>query len=157
MSKVPTTGELSIVIEMPEHVGGELPSATNSPAAPQDESKPSTNPVSGGKNGQVKLALAVSTAKNIAMQGINAAVSNIGLATGNTYQQAKIERGLQAGQSILSLGVAFYSNPIMGAVALAGMGIQAAAETYKQNKEREIANYQAEQYAKRIGYTVDRR
>lgn len=156
MSKVPTTGELSIVIEMPEHVGGELPSATASPGAPQDESEPSANPVSGGKNGQVKLAMAVSTAKNIAMQGINAAVSNIGLATGNTYQQAKIERGLQAGQSIVGLAMAF-TNPYTAIAAVAGMGIQAAAETYRQNKEREIANYQAEQYAKRIGYTVDRR
>lgn len=157
MSKVPTTGELSIVIEMPEHVGGELPSATASPGAPQDVSEPSFNPVIGGKNGQVKLALAVSAAKNIVMQGINAAVSNIGLATGNTYQQAKIERGLQAGQSIFNLAFTFAQNPIAGAFTVAGMGIQAAAETYRQNKEREIANYQAEQYAKRIGYTVDRR
>ena len=157
MAGVPTTGELSIVIQMPENAGGELPEATPSPGAPQDDSKPSTNPVSGGKNSQAKLALAANTVKDLGMQAINASISNIGLATGNTYAQAKAERAAQAVQSIAGVAVAFAANPIMGVVALAGMGIQAAAETYRQNKEREITNYQAEQYAKRIGYTGARR
>jgi hypothetical protein len=88
---------------------------------------------------------------------MNASISNIGLSTGNNYMQSQVERNVQTVQSVVGVGLAFWANPIMGAVALAGTGIQAAAETYKQNKEREIANYQAEQYAKRIGFTGARR
>jgi hypothetical protein len=156
MAGIPTTGEQVIVIQMPETEGGELPKEAPSPATPQDEAKPSKNPVDGGKNEQVKLALALSTAKNIGMQGLNAAVSNIGLASGNYYQQARVERGIQAGQTIVGVGLAF-TNIYTAIATVAGTGIQMASEIYKQNRERELANYEAEQYSKRIGFTVDRR
>ena len=156
MANVPTSGEMAIVIQMPESAGGELPKEAPSPGAPQDESKPSTNPKDGTKGGGVKLAVALSAAKTIGMQGLNAAVSNIGLATGNYYQQAKIERGIQAGSTIVGLAASF-TNPLTAIVAIAGLGIQTASEGFKQTKELEIANYQSAQYAKRIGYTVDRR
>jgi hypothetical protein len=52
---------------------------------------------------------------------------------------------------------ASFTNIYTAAIALAGLGIQAASEGYKQTRELEIANYQSEQYAKRIGFTVDRR
>ena len=156
MANVPTSGETAIVIQMPENAGGELPKEAPSPGAPQDESKPSTNPKDGTKSGSVKLALALSTAKNIGMQGLNAAVSNMGLATGDYHKQARVERGIQAGQTIVGVGLAF-TNIYTAIATVAGTGIQMASEIYKQNREREIANYEAEQYAKRIGFTVDRR
>lgn len=156
MSGIPTTGEMSIIIQMPENSGGELPSEAPSPSTPQDESNKSKDPVNGDKNGQFKLSIAVSTAKNIAMQGVNAAVSNIGLATGNYYLQSKIESGIQAGQTIVGLAASF-TNVYTAIAAVAGLGISAASQIYQQKKEREIANYQAEQYAKRLGYTVGRK
>ena len=156
MAGIPTTGEQVIVIQMPETEGGELPKEAPSPATPQDEAKPSKNPVEGNKGGSVKLAMALSSAKTIGMQGLNAAVSNIGLATGNYYQQAKIERGIQAGSTMVGLAVSL-TNPLTAIVAIAGLGIQTASESFKQTRELEMANYQSEQYAKRIGYTVDRR
>lgn len=156
MANVPTSGEMAIVIQMPENAGGELPKEAPSPGAPQDESNPSTNPKDGTKSGSVKLAVALSAAKTIGMQGLNAAVSNIGLATGNYYKQAKIERAIQAGSTMVGLAASF-TNIYTAAIALAGLGIQAASEGYKQTRELEIANYQSEQYAKRIGFTVDRR
>lgn len=156
MANVPTSGEMAIVIQMPENAGGELPKEAPSPGAPQDESNPSTNPKDGTKSGSVKLAVALSAAKTIGMQGLNAAVSNIGLATGNYYKQAKIERAIQTGSTMVGLAASF-TNIYTAAIALAGLGIQAASEGYKQTRELEIANYQSEQYAKRIGFTVDRR
>ena len=156
MAGVPTTGELAIVIQMPETEGGELPKEAPSPASPQDEAKPSTNPVDGNKNGQVKLAMALSTAKNIGMQGLNAAVSNIGLATGNYQAQRGVEKAIQAGSTIVGMAASF-SNPYTAVAAIAGMAIQKGSEIYKSQKEMEIANYEASAYAKRIGYTVDRR
>jgi hypothetical protein len=156
MAGIPTTGEQVIVIQMPETAGGELPKEAPSPASPQDEAKPSKNPVEGNKGGSVKLAMALSAAKTIGMQGLNAAVSNIGLASGNYYQQAKVERVISAGSTMVGLAASF-TNIYTAAIALAGLGIQAASENFKQTKEIEIANYQSVQYAKRIGYTVDRR
>jgi hypothetical protein len=151
-----TNGELAIVIQMPENAGGELPKEAPTAGSPQDESNPSTDPVNGSKNSQVKLALALSTAKNIGMQGLNAAVSNIGLATGNYYKQAKVERTMQAGTTLVGLAASF-TNIYTAIAAVAGLGIQMASQSYKQGREIEIANYESEQYAKRIGYTVDRR
>ena len=156
MANVPTSGETSIVIQMPESAGGELPKEAPSPGSPKDASNPTKNPKDGTKDNGAKLAMALSAAKNIGMQGLNAAVSNIGLATGNYYKQAKIERAISAGQSMVGLAASF-SNPYTAAIAIAGLAIQEGAEVYKQNKELEIANYNREQYAKRIGYTVDRR
>jgi hypothetical protein len=156
MAGVPTSGELAIVIEMPETAGGDLPKQAPSPASPQDEGQATTNPVEGNKNGQVKLAMALSTAKNIGMQGLNAAVSNIGLATGNYQAQRGVEKAMQTGTSLLGLAASF-TNPFTAVAAVAGLAIQTGSEIYKQNKEREFANYEAEQYAKRLGFTVDRR
>lgn len=156
MAGVPTTGELAIVIQMPETEGGELPKEAPSPASPQDEAKPSTNPVDGNKNGQAKLAMALSAAKNIGMQGLNAAVSNIGLATGNYQAQRGVEKAIQAGSTIVGMAASF-TNIYTAIAAVAGMAIQKGSEIYKVQREREIANYEASAYAKRIGYTVDRR
>lgn len=156
MAGIPTTGEQVIVIQMPETEGGDLPKEAPSPATPQDEAKPSKNPVDGGKNEQVKLALALSTAKNIGMQGLNAAVSNMGLATGNYQGQRKVENAIKAGSTIVGMAASF-TNIYTAIAAVAGLGIQAASEAYKQQAEREIANYEANAYAKRIGFTVDRR
>ena len=102
---------------------------------------------------QVKISMAVNGAMNIASQGLNAAVSNIGLATGNYYAQQKAQKAISGVQSIASLAMSF-TNPY---TAVAGLAISTGVEMYQQKKEREIQNYQAEQYAKRLGYTRDRR
>ena len=156
MANVPTSGEMAIVIQMPESAGGELPKEAPSPGAPQDESKPSTNPKDGTKSGSVKLAVALSAAKTIGMQGLNAAVSNIGLATGDYQGQRRVENAIKTGSTIVGMAASF-TNPLTAIVAVAGLGIQAASEAYKQQAEREIANYESNAYAKRIGFTVDRR
>lgn len=156
MANVPTSGETAIVIQMPESAGGELPKEAPSPGSPKDASNPTKNPKDGTKDNGAKLAMALSAAKNIGMQGLNAAVSNIGLATGNYYKQSKIEKAISAGSTMVGLAASF-TNPYTAAIAIAGMGIQYASEYYKNTKEIENANYNSEQYAKRIGYTVDRR
>lgn len=156
MSNIPTSGEAVIVVQMPGTAGGELPKEAPSPGAPKDESNPSKNPKDGTQSGGAKLAVALSAAKTIGMQGVNAAVSNIGLATGNYFKQTKIEQAINAGKTMVGLAASF-TNPYTAIIAVAGLGIQTASEAYKQNKELELANYSSEQYAKRIGYTVDRR
>lgn len=157
MSNIPTTGTLSFIIQMPETAGGETGGGdSGNPGAPRQESNQSGNPVSGDKNNQVKLATAIQVVKSVGSQAINTAVSTIGLSTGNYYAQRKAERTMQAAGQLVPLAVSA-SNPVTLAVTIASMAISANAETWKQNKEREIENYQAAQYAKRLGYSKERR
>jgi hypothetical protein len=155
MSGIPTTGSLEIVIQMPSETGANT-NETPSPSSPQTIENVTGNPTEGDKNGQVKLSMALQTAKNIGMQGLNAAVSNIGLATGNYYAQQRAQKTIGGIQSIVGLAMSF-TNPYTAIAAVAGMAISAGAEVYQQNREREIANYESAQVAKRLGYTRDRR
>ena len=156
MSNIPTTGDQTIVIQMPETSGGELPEEAPSPSSPAKEGNTSKDPVKGDKNSQLKMSAALGVAKNLAMQGVNAAVSNIGLATGNYYMQSKVENVMQAGQTIVGLAASF-TNVYTAIAAVGGMAISGVAKVFAETKQREMANYQAEQYAKRLGYTVGRR
>ena len=155
MAGVPTTGSMEIIIQMPEETGGST-NEVPSPASPQTIENTSTTPTSADDKSQVKISMAVNGAMNIASQGLNAAVSNIGLATGNYYAQQKAQKAISGVQSIASLAMSF-TNPYTAVMAVAGLAISTGVEMYQQNKEREIQNYQAEQYAKRLGYTRDRR
>lgn len=157
MSDIPKTGSLNIIIQMPESAGGETGGDnTGEPGAPRQEHNTSSDPVSGDKNKQARLATAVQVVKSVGSQAINAMVSNIGLATGNYYAQRKAERTMNAAGQIVSL-VMSASNPITFGITVASMAISAGTEAWQQNKQREIENYQAAQYAKRLGYSKERR
>lgn len=153
---IPTTGSLEIIIQMPSETGANT-NETPSPSSPQSIENTSGNPTEGDKSGQVKLSMVVHDTVNIGKQAINAMASNIGLATGNYYAQSRVQKTISGAQTAFSLGIALIQNPYLAAVQIAGLAISAGSEMYQQNREREIANYQAEQYAKRLGYTRDRR
>lgn len=152
---IPTSGKMEIVIQMPSETGKNT-NDTPSPASPQSIENGNGNPTNPKDNDQFKLSMAVQAAKNLGMQALKTGIGNIGLATGNYYEQQKAERTVNATQSIIALAMSF-NNPVTGMVALASMAISAGSEYYQQTKEREIANYEAEQMAKRLGYTRDRR
>lgn len=157
MSDIPKTGTLNFIIQMPETAGGETGGGdTGEPGAPRQEHNTSGDPVSGDKNKQAKLATAIQVVKSVGSQAINVAVSNIGLATGNYYAQRKVERTMQATGQIVALAVSA-SNPVTFGITIASMAISAGVETWQQNREREIENYQAAQYAKRLGYSQGRK
>lgn len=154
MSGIPTTGTMEIIIQMPEESGSltEAPS----PASPQNIENKNDNPSVPDDKSQMVLSMAVHGAMNIASQGVNAAISNIGLATGNYYEQQKAQSTISGLQTMGDLAMSF-RNPYTAALAIVGLAVSTNTEIYQQKKEREIANYQSEQYAKRIGYTRDRR
>lgn len=154
---IPTTGEYNIVINMPSETGeGNAPAP--SPASPQQENAPVQNP-SGGRGNNNFSALAVTNAAiSVGRQAVNTAISNIGLATGDSYKQAQIQRTMSIGAQALAFGGALVSgNYIAAAVMVAGQAISFASESYQLNKQREIENYSAEQYARKIGYTNARK
>ena len=157
---IPTSGELRIIIQMPNESGGgdtangKAPSATN----PQHEGGGLDNPKNGKDKNAITMQAATQAAMQIGKQAINASISTIGLSTGNMYAQVRAQQTTQAISSISALGITIASgNPLLIATTLAGMAISAGTEYYTERREREIANYEAQQYAKRLGYTVGRR
>lgn len=161
MSQIPTTGTVSIVIQMPGDAGGNANGTGGTPENPSflnpNVDKKVTNPLQGNDKSKAVTALIAQQVVSVGRQGLSAAISNIGLSTGNYYLQHKVERNINALSQAGTLGLAFMTNPVLGASMLAGMAVSSASETYKQNKEREIANYESAQYARRLGYTVGRR
>lgn len=154
------SGEVNITIQMPATAGGETGTADGSapsPASPKQETNTSADPVGGDSNGQVKLSAALQAAKGVGTQIINASVSSIGLATGNYYKQKKTERAMQVGGQLVGLAVSAFTNPLALVASISTIAISSAAEYYQQNRERDIENYKTEQYAKRLGYTRDRK
>ena len=159
MSNIPTQGTMNIVIQMPGETGGSNTAGGNSPnpADPQQEGGLSANPVQAeDKTTPPKLATAIPAAKTIGTQALNAAVSNIGLATGNMYAQQRAEAALSAVSTVTGLAVAAV-NPVTFGVAVAGMAISAGSQIYKEYKQREYDNYVAAQNARRAGFTENRR
>lgn len=156
-----TSGTFDIVIQMPSDTEGTANAGT--PAQPMQDGKPvQEDPVRGDKNkkdgGGVTAAALTHVAMNAGKQAMNAAISNIGLATGNNYMQKRVERGVTLATKAIGYGAAVLSgNPVLVVGMLASDAISIASENYQIQKEREIADYQASQYARKLGYTNARR
>lgn len=158
MASVPTQGVMTIVIQMPESAGGETDGGTPTPDKPKTEGNTSGNPVKGGKDIQAKIERGLMWGKGMATQATNAYVSQIGLSTGNYEKQRRAEQGLQGISAAANMITALATGNYVAVATMAvSYGISAYFEQKQLTKEREIENYQAAQYAKRIGYSVDRR
>jgi hypothetical protein len=155
-----TTGQFDIVIQMPESTQAKPNAGT--PAQPMQENEPvQEDPVrgeGGGKNGQAMAAAAAHIALNAGKQAAMAAISNIGLATGNSALQQRV----QSAVSTITKGVGYTTaiasgNWAMAVGMLASDAIGFVSEMYQEDKNRQIANYSAEQYARKLGYTNGRK
>ncbi len=154
---IPTSGELRIIIEMSGE-GGKQTANGNAPSETNPETKKGVekNPKDGSADKWG--AMAMHTVINVGQQAVNTGVSTIGLATGNYYAQAKAQQAMQGLSSAAGFATTLASGNVFAiATVLAGTAISTVSELYTQKREREIANYEAEQYAKRLGFTVGRR
>ena len=157
-----TTGNFDIIIQMPASTEGQPNSGT--PAQPTQTADPVQNdPARGDKKqdggGSATIAaVAANLAINAGKQALNSAVSNIGLATGNSYKQQQVQQMLSGITTVATVGGMLVSGNYAGAAAVAiSTAISFASETYQMNKQREIDNYTAAQYAIKIGYTNGRK
>jgi hypothetical protein len=155
-----TTGTFDIVIQMPESTGSQNSAGT--PAQPMQENEPvKKDPVRGGDGsggGSGATSALIHLGMDAGKQTISAAISNIGLATGNYYMQKKVERGVTiAAKAVGYVGAIAAQQYWLVAGMLVSDAISIATENYQIQKEREIADYQASQYARKIGYTNARR
>ena len=155
-----TTGQFDIVIQMPAST--ETKAASGTPAQPMQENQPvQEDPVrgdSGGKNGQAMATAAVHVAMNAGKQAAMAAISNIGLATGNSATQRRIENAVSTVSKVVGYATAIATKNYAAAISMAlSDTIGFVSEMYQEDKNRQIENYSAAQYARKLGYTNGRR
>lgn len=98
-------------------------------------------------------AKAVST--QFARQIVGGRVATIGSRTGNYVLQERIQKGLSLSQKVISIGVSFAINPVLGALNIASEGINVAFEVAQRNREIMWQNRSANELARRAGYLAD--
>lgn len=95
---------------------------------------------------------ATRVATRFARQIATNTVGSIGTFTGNNVLQERVERGISFASRGISVGVAFVANPVLGAVALVGEGVDIAFRLAQENRKREWQNVAASELRRRAGY-----
>lgn len=95
---------------------------------------------------------AVRVAQRVATQASARVSGSIGTFTGNKVLERRIETVTGTSSRVMGVGLAFAANPSLGAVAAVGEAIDLAFSAAKTARQREWANAQAAQLAKRAGY-----
>lgn len=99
---------------------------------------------------------ATRVATRFARQIATNTVGSIGTFTGNNVLQERVERGISFASRGISVGVAFIANPVLGAVALVGEGVDIAFRLAQENRKREWQNVAASELRRRAGYESNR-
>lgn len=95
---------------------------------------------------------ATRVATRFARQIATNTIGSIGTFTGNNILQERVERGMSFVSRGIGVGVAFIANPVLGAVALAGEGVDIAFRLAQENRKREWQNVAASELRRRAGY-----
>jgi len=106
------------------------------------------------KNAQSAFTIdqAARVATRFARQIATNTVGSIGTFTGNNVLQNRVERGISLANRGVSVGVAFIANPVLGAVALVGEGIDLAFKVAQQQRKLDWQNAAASELRRRAGY-----
>lgn len=149
-------GEININLLFNGQEGGN-PSTNGengNPSAPVNMGQPNAdNPASAGSDA-VSLSAAVNVAMSLGKQAVGAAVSNIGLATGNNYAQDRISKFVSAIGMAGGL-LAASSNPITFITSVGSLLISGLSQSYRTETERMWENRRARQYAILYGFASD--
>jgi hypothetical protein len=95
---------------------------------------------------------ATRVATRFARQIATNTIGSIGTFTGNNILQERVERGMSFVSRGIGVGVAFIANPVLGAVALVGEGIDVAFKLAQQQRKLEWQNVAASELRRRAGY-----
>lgn len=98
---------------------------------------------------------AKTVAKQFSTQVVSKAVSSIGSRTGNYVLQERVQSSVNMVTKVAGIGVAFATNPIVGAFTLVSEGIGFALDIAERNREIEWQNRSANELARRAGYLAD--
>ena len=98
------------------------------------------------------VSKAMSVAKQFSSQIVDGYISSIGSRTGNFVMQERAQNAMSAVGKIVGIGTAFVANPLLGAVALVGEGINFGFQVAERNRQIIWQNREAEQLRRRAGY-----
>ena len=98
------------------------------------------------------VSQAVQVAARLGQQVGTNLVGSIGTFSGNNVMQERVERGISIASKGVGVVVAFIANPILGAVALAGEGIDLAFKVAQEERKRLWQNSAANEVRRRAGY-----
>lgn len=125
-----TTGEINYNIYFINGEGGDVSSGEGNPSAPANAGKPNEkNPAESGSN-TVAVSAGVNVAMSLGKQAVNAAVSNIGLATGNNYAQERTQSILSAIGTGAGL-IASFSNPYTAIASVGALVVSGVSGFYR--------------------------
>ena len=152
---ISTSGEINFNIIFDGKSGASSDGGgTGNPSSPVNVGQPNAeNPSQSGSN-TVAVSAGVNVAMSLGKQAVNAAVSNIGLATGNNYAQEKTQSILSAIGTGAGL-IASFSNPYTAVAAVGALIISTASQVYAREKQRMWDNRQAQQNAIIYGFSGD--
>ena len=152
---ISTSGEINFNIIF-DGESGVAPDGGNggNPSAPANIGQPNAeNPTKTGSN-TVAVAAGVNVAMSLGKQAVDAAISNIGLATGNNYAQERAQSIVSAIGTSAGL-IASFSNPYTAVAAVGALIISTASQVYAREKQRMWDNRQAAQNAIIYGFSSD--
>ncbi|MCM1290188.1 MAG: hypothetical protein NC132_05540 [Corallococcus sp.] len=98
------------------------------------------------------LDKAVSVGKQLATQVVNRHVASIGSKTGNYVLQERVQSGLNVVSKLVSTGIAFAVNPVLGFLTAIKDGADFAFDIAERNREIMWQNRAANELARRAGY-----
>ena len=150
---ISTSGEINFNIIFDGESGVAPDSgAGGNPSSPANMGQPNAeNPTKSGDN-TVAVSAGVNVAMSLGKQAVDAAVSNIGLATGNNYAQERAQSLISAIGTGAGL-IASFSNPATAVAAVGALIISTASQIYGREKRRMWDNRQAAQNAIIYGFS----
>lgn len=133
--------EVKITVQNTGGAGGEAQAAGVETKESEDNAKTAFT---------VNQALRV--AERLSKQIATNVIGSIGTFSGNYVLQERVEQGLNIGTKLVGVGVAFAANPVLGAVALVGEGIDLGFQVAKYQRQIQWQNANATELRRRAGY-----
>lgn len=154
MADVPTNGEVNFNIVF-KGLDGDMPTNDNesegNPAAPSNVGKPSASNSTSSNSKNVALAAGVNVALNMSKQAVNAAVSNISIATGDSLTQERIQNGINIAGTTAGL-IASCSNIYTAIAAVGALTISSIVKLWQEAEKNKWENKDAANKAKIYGF-----
>ncbi|MGN0807980.1 MAG: hypothetical protein ACI4MN_06010 [Candidatus Coproplasma sp.] len=155
MADVPTNGEVNFNIVF-KGLDGDMPTNDNesegNPAAPSNVGKPSASNSTSSNSKNVALAAGVNVALNMSKQAVNAAISNISIATGDSLTQERIQNGINTIGTSAALIAACCTNIYTAIAAVASLLISSGAKAWQEQNRLKWSNIDATNKAKIYGF-----
>lgn len=150
---VSTSGEINYNIYFVNGDGGDISDGgSGNPSSPANVGQPNAGNPAQSENKTVAISAGVNVAMSLGKQAVDAAVSNIGLATGNNYAQERAQSIISGIGTAAGL-ITSFSNPYTAVASVGALIISSVSQVYGREKQRMWDNRRAAQNAVIYGFS----